>query len=81
MSNNPKQRVAEHATRIRAAVFQQEPLAAAMVDLLQAAIDETKDSLVGSEGDDTLRLQGAARLCQRLHRELTVMPPSTKPKE
>ena len=81
MSNKPRDRVLETAARLRAAYFQQDPLAVAVVDLLQAAIDEARDSLVSSEGDDTLRLQGAARQHQKLLRELTTMPPSTRPKE
>ncbi len=74
MSN--KQQAAELAARLRDAVAMQDPLALTVVTLLRLQMDEIKDSLVQSEGQDTLRLQGAARHLHKLHRELTTRPPN-----
>lgn len=81
MTKTEKERAAELAARLRDAVMLQDPLALTVVALLKASIEQLKESLVQSSGDDTLRLQGAAQSFYKLHKELTTRPPNTKPME
>lgn len=81
MTKTEKERAAELAARLRDAVMLQDPLALTVVALLKASIEQLKESLVQSSGDDTLRLQGAAQSFHKLHKELTTRPPNTKPME
>lgn len=77
-----KSQVTDLAARLRDAAKLQEPHAMAAIKLLDLYIERLKDELVTAQGDELLRTQGAARQLQRIHRELTVTPPSiTKPTE
>lgn len=75
-----KDRAKDLAERIRKSAKLQEPLALVCVDLVKSTIEDLKESLVMADGDDMLRTQGAVRAFQRLERDLTVEPPSIKPK-
>ncbi len=77
----PKEQAISLAARLRDAAKLQDPVAASAISLVRLTIEELKDSLVSAEGDDMLRLQGAVRHFQRLHKELTVQPPSIRPTE
>ena len=77
----PKEQAAELIARLRDAARMQDPIALSVITVLKLQLDETKDSLVQSSGEDTLRLQGAARQLQRLHKELTTTPPNVRPAE
>lgn len=70
----------ELATRLREAARLQDPIAKTAVDLVRLSLDSLKESLVLVDGDDMLRKQGAARELQRLYKELTIAPPSIKPR-
>jgi hypothetical protein len=74
-----KARVTELAAQIREAVRLHDPVARAVVELVKLSLDETKDTLVQAEGEDIPRVQGAARHLSKLHKELTVTPPSIVP--
>lgn len=74
----PKEQAAELASRIRVAAKQGEPIARAVIALVKHYEDEAKASLVVVDGDDMLRVQGAARQLQRIYRELTVEPPTIR---
>lgn len=71
-----KDQTIELAGRLREAAKTGEPLARAAVELVRLSIEDLKESLVGADGDDMLRTQGAARHLQRMHKELTVTPPT-----
>jgi N-acetylglucosamine kinase-like BadF-type ATPase len=77
----PKEKITELAKALREAAKRQDPLARATIQLVQLTADSLKDSLVETDGEDMLRLQGAVRHFNRLHRELTTTPPSEKPTE
>lgn len=70
-----KKEITVLAERLRVAAEQHDPIARAAIELVKLCADEAKESLVGADGDDMLRLQGEARRLQKLHRELTVTPP------
>jgi len=74
-----KDRLAELAKQLRDAAKQQDPIAKAVVELVRLSIAELQESLVSAEADDMLRVQGAARYLTKLHKELTVIPPTLKP--
>lgn len=70
----PKERTQELAKALRDAYYQKDPGARAAVELLKLVGEELRDQFVQSAGDDMLRLQGAVRQIERLHRQLTTMP-------
>ena len=72
-----KAEITELASRLREAANLGEPVAVVAVTLVQLFADELKESLVSADGNDMLRLQGAVRHFQRLHKELTQKPPQT----
>lgn len=77
-----KARVTELTTRLRDAAMLQDPVASATIELVRLLLEDTKNALVQAAGDDMLRHQGAAQQLQRLHKDLTSIPPSiTKPTE
>lgn len=76
-----KGRITELAQKLREAAKLQDPVARAAIEMIQLARDAAKESLVGAEGDDMLRTQGAARHLAKLHTELTTTPPSLTPSE
>lgn len=71
-----KARVAELTQRLREAAKSQDPVARTVIELLKLSADAAKESLVGADGDDMLRHQGAVRSLNRLITELTTTPPS-----
>lgn len=71
-----KERVAELEQLLRDAAKRQEPLAEWAIELVKLTAEAVKESLVTAEGDDMLRVQGAARALDRLHKTLTKTPPS-----
>lgn len=71
-----KERATELAKKLRDAAFAQDPTARAVIELLKLSVDEAKESLVSADGEDMLRVQGAARHMAKLYRELTVEPPT-----
>lgn len=73
MSRN---RIAELTQRLREAAKMQDPIAAAAVEVVKLSAEAAKESLVGADGNDMLRHQGAARQFAKLHTELTQTPPS-----
>ena len=76
-----KERVTELAKQLREAAQLMDPVARAAIELVKLASDTAKESLVSAEGDDMLRLQGAARQLTKLHTELTTNPPQTRRQE
>jgi predicted secreted hydrolase len=68
-----KARRVELASNIRRS---QLPDAAMIKELLGLFIDDVKDSLVSSMGDETIRLQGEAQAFTRLLTMLTREPPT-----
>lgn len=71
-----KAQVTELVQQLRDAAKLQDPIAIAAVKLVMLSADMAKESLVGADGDDMLRLQGSARAFHKLHAELTTNPPS-----
>lgn len=71
-----KDRVAELTQRLRDAAKLQEPLAQSAVELVKLTADALKESLVTADGDDMLRIQGAAREMAKLHKNLANTPPA-----
>lgn len=71
-----KSQVVELASLVREADRRHEPIAKTIIDLIKLSIDEAKESLVKADGNDIYRLQGAIQHMQKLHKELTVTPPS-----
>lgn len=71
-----KARATELAAQIRDAARLLDPVARATIELVKLSLDETKDTLVSADGNDMLRLQGVARHLTKLHKDLTVVPPS-----
>jgi hypothetical protein len=76
-----RDRITELASRLRDAARLQDPLAQAVIELVKLSGEGAKESLVTAEGDDMLRLQGAARHMAKLHKELTTQPPSVRAPE
>jgi len=76
-----KNQITEQARKVREAAQLSDPLAVAVVSLLQMTIEDLKESLVSAEGEDMYRTQGAVRHFSRLHRELTVTPHSLRTPE
>lgn len=76
-----RDKVAELVSRLRDAARLQDPLAQAVIELVKLSGDMAKESLVSAEGDDMLRLQGAARHMTRLYKELTTQPPGSRAPE
>ena len=74
----PKEQLALRQKQLRDAARQQDPAARATVEMVELMLVDVKEALVDAAGDDMLRIQGAARLLQRVYRELTVEPPSIK---
>lgn len=70
-----RERLAELSGRLRDAAKAQDPIARSVVELVKLKVDALKESLVTADGNDMLRLQGAAREFQKLLRELTTAPP------
>lgn len=50
-------------------------------EMLQLKVDDCKDNLVDSIGDDTTRLQGQAQLLRGLLKDLKTAPPQMGRKE
>lgn len=71
-----REQAAALAAKLRDAARMQDPIALSVVTLLKLQMEELKDSLVQASGEDMLRLQGAARQVQKLHKELTTIPPN-----
>lgn len=78
---SPKERQTELAAQVREALGRQEPIAQSAVELVKLLVEEAKESLVSATGDDMLRIQGAAQRLQKLYRQLTINPPTARPKE
>ncbi len=76
-----KQKAAELAKKLRDELYRQDPIMRSVVDLLKVLQEAAKESLVGADGNDMLRLQGEARAFGKLIRELTNQPPNIKPLE
>jgi hypothetical protein len=76
-----RDKVTEIASRLRDAARLQDPFALAAIELVKLSSDAAKESLVSAEGDDMLRLQGAARHLTKLHKELTTQPPGIQAPE
>ena len=74
------QKPTEIAEQLRNAAKQLDPAARAAVELVRLLMDEAKDSLVTTSGDDMLRSQGAARMLTKLHTLLTREPPQIQKK-
>lgn len=74
-----KDRVTELAGQIRDSAKLHDPIAKAAVELIKLSLDAAKESLVNADGEDMLRVQGAARHLAKLHKELTTIPPSITP--
>lgn len=53
----------------------------ALRELVDLMIEETKDKLIETIGDETLRVQGEARALVRFHRSLTRPAPPTTQQE
>jgi hypothetical protein len=73
-----KVRRSELASNIRRSTL---PDAASIKELLGLLVDDAKDSLVDSKGDETIRLQGEAQAFTRLLTMVTREPPSIVPKQ
>lgn len=71
-----KDQVTELAKRLRDAAQMQDPIAKAAIELVKLSADDLKERLVDADGEDMLRVQGAAQQFNRLYRELTTNPPS-----
>jgi hypothetical protein len=71
-----KRRVQELGSNIRQR--KADPVVGNMKELLALLIDEAKDNLMVSLGDQTLQLQGEAQALSRLLTLLTREPPSIK---
>jgi N-acetylglucosamine kinase-like BadF-type ATPase len=69
-----KEQVTELAKRLREAAKLGDPTARAAVELVQLICDDLKEKLVEANGEDMLRLQGAARQFRKIHTELTKTP-------
>lgn len=76
-----RDRVTELASRLRDAARLQDPYALACIELVKLSGGVAQESLVTAEGDDMLRLQGAARHMAKLHKELTTQPPGIRAPE
>lgn len=74
-------RVVELQQRLREAHTLHDPCARMAVELVKLTVEDLKDSLVGADGDDMLRLQGAVRVFRKLYNELTTTPPNIRPPE
>lgn len=77
MRTNKKERAAELARELQGSRTHEADAARELVDIM---FEDAKNSLVNSNGEDTLRLQGEARAFERLYRQLTV-PSPVKPQE
>lgn len=73
---NHKERLAQVVKQLREAAKLQDPTAKAAIEMVQLSAIEAKESLVSADGDDMLRVQGAARQLSKLHKELTTTPPN-----
>lgn len=73
-----KARTAELAQKLREAAQMHDPSARAAIELVKLTCDGLKESLVGADGNDMLRAQGAVREFAKLLRELTTTPPSIR---
>ena len=74
-------RITELQGKLRDAARLHDPVAQAVVELTRLMLEDAKNTLVTSAGDEMLRAQGAAQQSQRLYKELTTPPPSIKPTE
>ena len=73
--------ITQVVAQLRDAAHQQDPVALAVIRLVKLSVDATKESLVSADGDDMLRMQGAARHLTKLHTELTTNPPAIQASE
>lgn len=71
-----KEQTTEIVAQLRAAANGQDHAARAAIKLIDLIVQDLKESLVRAEGEDMLRLQGAARHFSKLHKELTTEPPN-----
>lgn len=72
-----KQPLADLAAKLREGLSLQDPMARVAVQLLISTADDVKESLVLADGEDMLRMQGAARQLRTLIRDITTEPPKT----
>lgn len=47
-----------------------------IIEMIGILVEEYRNTLVSADGNDMLRAQGAARAFEKLHRELTTLPPT-----
>lgn len=73
-----KERMAQLQAGLREAHSRDEVAARMVIELVKLSLDEVKESLVMTVGDDMLRAQGEARYLRKLHKELTTVPPSIR---
>lgn len=71
-----KQKIADLHKQLRDGARAQDPASRIAVTLVKLLYEQAQESLVTAEGDDMLRLQGAARAFSKMHTELTVIPPA-----
>lgn len=71
-----KEKVQQLASSIRQR--RTDPTTTAIKELLSLLVEDVKDNLVSSTGEQTLRLQGEAQALTRLLGLLTKEPPSIK---
>lgn len=74
-------KVAEIVHRLREAAYLQDPIAKAAIEMIRLSAEVTRESLVAADGNDMLRLQGAVRQLDKLHKDLITKPPQTKSPE
>ncbi len=70
-----KERILDLAKQLREAANVMDPIAKAVIELVKLSSDAAKESLVAADGNDMLRMQGAVRQLDKLHKELTTNPP------
>ena len=73
-----KERIAELVKQLREGAQQMDPASRAAVELVKLSGEAARESLVTAEGNDMLRMQGAARHLDKLHKDLTTNPPNIR---
>lgn len=69
-----KARITELTKQLRDAVTLHDPIAKFAIELVKLICDASKESLVSADGNDMLRSQGAVRILEKLHHDLTTKP-------
>lgn len=69
-------KITELVQRVREAANLQDPVAQAAVEIVRLLVEVTKESLVEADGNDMLRMQGAAKAFSKLHKDLITTPPN-----